>query len=309
MPSAVPPPTAGRAAQDVFNPAERWAILQAWQIQPKDASMLMGGTVRFSAYYAGKESSATCPILDPYCAEKATSPYAVNVIWYANGARGSSSFGTFSPEEGTATVFTPTCAREYPLRIGFRISDPRFLARYISAVRATNLNVFSRRWKLTIAMRSTTFCGNGLGKNYGWTSKVVKQFTLQDGGGPVKDFVTISDEQSMQNVSGCGGKASDDCTSTPGYPWDGLKINGVTAAFGQDGIRVDVDWTTMAEKVTEKIVCPRGTSTLPAEPGHAGVSAPLVVLRPEGYNSDSLFVQRDDLYVKSSVLPVVDCND
>jgi hypothetical protein len=297
-------------AQDVFNQADRWAILQAWQIQPKNASILMGGTARFSAYYAGKESSATCPALDPYCAEKAASPYAVKVVWYANGHRGSSVVGTFSPEEGTATVFTPSCARDWPIPIGFRISDPRFGVPYpIPAWQVTKLSVFSRKWKLTIAERSTTFCGNALGNNFSWTSRVVKQFTLQDGGGPVKDFVTISDEQSMQNVSGCGGKAVDGCTTTPGYPWAPLKINAVTATFGQDGIMVGVEWTTMAEKVTETIACEKGTSTLPAEPGHAGVTAPLLVLRPEGYNSDSLYAQRDDLYLKFSVLPVVDCND
>ena len=307
LPAGAPSPAAGRAALDILSWSQRIAMLQALQIVPKGASLIGGQQTDFKAYYSGPPSSAKC--LKPFCAEKAVSPYAVNVVWYVDGDRGgNATVGTVAPETGTTTTYTAPCAHPVPVEVSFKISDPRIPgAAEVRAEQMAKVNVFSRgKWQVTIEQRNSEACPSG-GEVFGWTSSVVLEFSIKDGGGAVTGLTKVGGSNTMQLTNTCVDRL--DCTLTPNHDWPGLTIDAVTATFGQNGVAFHIDMTEMAAGLETAVACPNSSVyTLALVPGPQFSFGP-DILGPAGGERRIQVPGDNRAYVRYSLQPLPNCGN
>ena len=305
LPSGTPSPANLRTAMDVAGWSQRLAILQAWEIVPKSASLLGGGTTDFKAYYSGPPSSARC--LTPFCAEKTTPPYPVNVDWFVGGLRGGTpSTGTVSPGTGMTTTYTAPCAYPVPLDVSFRISDPRLPGAKEEPEQMARVSVFSRgKWQVTVDQRNSEACPSG-GELWGWTSTVVLRFSFRDGGGPVIGLTKVGGSDTMSVISPCQDFIG--CTLTPDPIWPGLTVNAVSGTLVPGGVSFGIDMTEMAASQTTVVACPSGSYTLPMVLGPQ-ISFGPDVLGPAGGERRIEIPGDNRAYLRYSLEPLPNCGN
>ncbi len=277
--------------------SDAFAILRAWEIVPKTAVVLGGGTAHFSAYYAGPPSTTIC--LTPFCHAAITSPYGVNVQW---GVQGDSSFGTVSPYSGTSTTFTASCTRVGVVPVFFAIGFGRLPG--LPPVSFRNgrgtATVFARQWQVSIEENNTSDCPYG--GSFSRTSKIVDAFLLQDGGGPVLNLHKVDGAHSTSGSPTCGPPG---CAWTSSTSFTDTSIQSATGTLTQYGIDFVVNWTSMASTPKATFSCYGTTDSKDEIPGLPNTSGPYSV-QVHGGSFPEGALPTNDFQVK--LVPVAGCN-
>jgi hypothetical protein len=274
------------------------AIFQAWEIAPKETSVLGGGIVHFAATYSGQPS--TIPCITPFCYAKITTPTGVDLQW---GVQGDSAFGTISPPSGTQTTYTAPCGRVGAITVYFAVGFQGVpgLTRSYPNGRAT-VTVYPRRWQLTMEEKRTAHCPCGLLWN--WTSRAVDEFTIQDSGGSVANLRRVDGNGISNSPAACLSCAS--CSYDIPDSWPLLTIDALTGVLDlqSKGMVFTVSYTDEASFLGFTVSCPGGTETKPSVAG-ASYTTGNLVLGPFGVTHTTGTAED---YTKWTFTPLPGCN-